>query len=70
MKQKNGTIEDLRFIGNCSQSPGHATRFQEQQKREDGTRRKLNVSCRRRRKMSSSEITLFLKARLRLQALT
>ena len=55
-KQKNGIVEHLRSIGNCSVPPGHATRLQEQQKREDEIRRKLNASYRRRRKISSSEI--------------
>ena len=60
-KQKNGIVEHLRSIGNCSVPPGHATRLQEQQKREDEIRRKLNASYRRRRKISSSEIASIIR---------
>ena len=55
MKQKHGIIGNLRLIGNCSQPPRHATRLQEQQKREEETCRKLNSPW-RRREISSSEI--------------
>ncbi len=59
MKQKHGIIGNLRPIGNCSQPPRHATRLQEQQKREEETCRKLNSPW-RRREISSSEIASYV----------